>query len=137
MSSIENPDDAGLLRRLRAGDDDAFRELYAAHAPRLLRLLQRMLGDRALAEDVVQETFIAIFQSVGSYRGEARLSTWITSIGLRRAQNAQRGRERRKESPDEAALGAQPTAPGPDAALTGGCASTPDCSGLLHDYLAA
>src|SRR5437763_5986250 len=69
-----------LIARLVAGDELAYRECYEMHAPRTLRVLLRMLGDRAKAEDVLQETFVAAFKKIGQFRGDAQLGTWITGI---------------------------------------------------------
>lgn len=94
--------DAHSLReRLAAGDAAAFRELYQAQAPRLLRLLLRLLGDAGLAEEILQDTFLAAFESARDFRGEASLATWLARIALRRALNARRGRARRREETTE------------------------------------
>jgi RNA polymerase sigma-70 factor (ECF subfamily) len=107
-SSLQNPEritflrgpagERALVARLQAGDDLAFRECYEQHAPALMRVLLRLLGDRSLAEDVLQETFVAAFDAVGSFRADARLSTWLTSIALRRALNLRRGEARRQKN---------------------------------------
>jgi RNA polymerase sigma-70 factor (ECF subfamily) len=83
---------------MQAGDEAAFREAYDTLAPSLMRLLERYLGRAALAEEVLQESFVTAFRRIGSFRGEAQLSTWLTTIALRRAQNALRGEARREKS---------------------------------------
>src|SRR5260370_39012516 len=113
--------DAHSLReRLAAGDAAAFRELYQAQAPRLLRLLQRLLGDAGLAEEILQDTFLAAFESARDFRGEASLATWLARIALRRALNARRGRARRRGGTHEGRglrADTSPTAPArPEAA---------------------
>lgn len=87
-----------LIARLVAGEDQAYRECYELHAPTLMRIILRVVRHRFLAEEVIQETFIAAFQSIGSFRGEARLVTWLTGIGVRRALNALRGESRRAKN---------------------------------------
>jgi RNA polymerase sigma factor (sigma-70 family) len=94
-------DEHSLRERLAAGDAAAFRELYQAQAPRLLRLLLRLLGDAGLAEEILQDTFLAAFESARDFRGEASLATWLARIALRRALNARRGRARRREQTKE------------------------------------
>ena len=79
-----------LAARLAAGDDLAFRECYEQFAPGLLRLLVRVLKNQALAEEILQDTFVSAFRSVGKFRGDARLNTWLAGIGLRRALNSVR-----------------------------------------------
>jgi len=87
--------DRALVARLLAGEEQAFRDCYELHAPRTLSLLVRMLRDRPHAEEVLQETFVAVFKKVSQYRGDARLATWITGIAVRRALNALRDQSRR------------------------------------------
>jgi RNA polymerase sigma-70 factor (ECF subfamily) len=60
-----------------------------------MSLLMRMLRDRAKAEEILQETFVAVFKKIGQYRGEAQFGTWITGIAIRRALNALRDDARR------------------------------------------
>src|SRR5438045_1466260 len=84
------PGERALVARLLAGEEQAYRDCYDAHAPRTMSLLVRMLRDRAKAEEVLQETFVAVFRKVGQYRGAAQLGTWITGIAIRRALNALR-----------------------------------------------
>jgi len=87
-----------LLARLHAGDEAAYRACYEQHAPALLRVLVRVLKNRAQAEEVLQETFVAAFRNIGDFRGDTRLFTWIASIGVRRALNEIRGEARRRKN---------------------------------------
>lgn len=84
-----------LVARLLAGEELAFREAYEAHAPRLLRLLSRMVRDRAMAEEVLQESFAAAFRSLSTYRAETTLGAWLTRIAVRHGLNALRFESRR------------------------------------------
>jgi RNA polymerase sigma-70 factor (ECF subfamily) len=90
-----------LVARVLAGDERAERELYDTHVDRVYRLSFRLVGDTDLAADCTQETFIRVFDRLATFRGEAALSTWITSIafsviynGLRRVK---RSREREQD----------------------------------------
>ena len=68
------------------GDETAFREFYANHARVALRLATRVLRDRALAEDAVQEAFLAAWRQSGSYRAErAKPAAWLLTFVHRRA----------------------------------------------------
>jgi RNA polymerase sigma-70 factor (ECF subfamily) len=78
-----------------AGEDAAYRECYELHAPALMRVLVRVLRNRALAEEILQESFVAAFRKIGQFRGETKLSSWLTGIALRRGLNALRGESRR------------------------------------------
>jgi RNA polymerase sigma-70 factor (ECF subfamily) len=102
---------------MQAGDEAAFRQAYEALAPNLLRLLERYLGRAALAEEVLQESFVTAFRHIGSFRGEAQLSTWLTTIALRRAQNALRGEARRERSERNLAPTSEASVPLPDDSL--------------------
>ena len=82
--------DRALAARLRAGEDQAYRDCYELHAPRTFALLGRMLRNRAKAEEILQETFVAVFKKIRQYRGDAQLGTWIRGIAARRALNALR-----------------------------------------------
>lgn len=69
------------MRRVAAGDRAAFRQLMECHQRPIGTYAQRMLGDRALAEDVVQETFLRLWSRAGRFRPEsARLTTWLHNI---------------------------------------------------------
>jgi len=87
--------EAALIARARRGDNDAFDDLVRLHLPRVWAVVWRMLRQRQDTEDVVQEVFLAAFQGLPGYRGEARLSTWLHRIAVSRAINhLQRAEER-------------------------------------------
>jgi RNA polymerase sigma-70 factor (ECF subfamily) len=70
-----------LLQNFAAGEVEASRRLIASLAPRLLAFSTRMLGDKADAEDVVQETFLRLWRIAPDWRaGEARVSTWAFRV---------------------------------------------------------
>ena len=82
--------DAARVRQLGSGPrvrrEQALRELMDLHAPRLHAVAARTLGDAALAEDVVQETFLKAWDSAASWEpGRARFSTWLHRVTLNRA----------------------------------------------------
>ena len=74
--------------------------LFDELADGVYTLATRMLRDRHLAEDVVQETFLAAFQKLGSFRGDGPLAAWIYRIGYRKSIEAHR---RRREEPADPA----------------------------------
>ena len=84
-----------LLARLTAGEESAYRDCYQQYAPRLLRTLVRILRNRASAEEILQETFVAAFNNIGQFRGEVSLLAWLTRIATNRAYNAIRDQGRR------------------------------------------
>jgi RNA polymerase sigma-70 factor (ECF subfamily) len=85
--------DAGLLERLRSGEEAAFAELLDLHSDGMLKVATGLLGSRALAEEVVQETWLAVLRGIERFEGRSSLRTWIYSIltNLARTQAA-RGR---------------------------------------------
>lgn len=83
-----------LIRRARAGDETAFAQLVAQHAPALYSLASVRLLDSALAAEVVQDVFVRLFHSIGEFRGDAALRTWLTRVTLNRCVDAQRRRAR-------------------------------------------
>lgn len=80
--------DGALIRRFLDGDERAFRQLYERHTPRLKMTLLRMLGARRDdVDDVIQDTWLAGCRGLHGYRGDAKFSTWLTSIGVRTTLN--------------------------------------------------
>src|SRR4029434_7572225 len=73
-------EDARLLERLRRCDDDAFEGLVRSQSPRMLATARRLLRSDDDAQDAVQDAFVSAFRSIGSFRGGARLSTWLHRI---------------------------------------------------------
>lgn len=78
-------DEQELIRLLRQGDEAAFRHLVETYHERVMRLVLGILRDPVEAEDAAQETFIRVHESIGGFREDARLSTWIHRIALNRA----------------------------------------------------
>jgi len=78
-------DDAELVARVLAGDDRrAFAELVHRHQSMVRGLLRRLCaGDAARADDLAQESFLAAYRKLGTWRGGARLSTWLCAIAYR------------------------------------------------------
>jgi RNA polymerase sigma-70 factor (ECF subfamily) len=75
-------DEHELIVRVRAGDGAAERALYDAHVDRVFRLAYRLAGDDDLAREFTQDTFVRAFARLGSFRGEAKLSTWLHAIAV-------------------------------------------------------
>ena len=103
--------DACLLRRIAAGDQDAMSEFYERHGRVVLGQIFLIVGERALAEEILQDTMLAIWQGAGSFRGESRVSSWLIAIARRQARD--RLRRRRLRVVDDARLAERPSrAPG-------------------------
>lgn len=91
---MDEPDPA-LIRAAAKGDQVAFATLVRAHQAQVWRFLCRLLGDRTLAEDVTQETFIRIFTKLPSFEYRSKFSTWVLSVARNAGIDALRARDRR------------------------------------------
>jgi RNA polymerase sigma-70 factor (ECF subfamily) len=92
-----SPADADLPRRVAAGDTKAFEALMRTYNRRLFRTARAILRDDAAAEDVLQEAYLRIYGSIGSFRGEAKLSTWLVRIVANEALARRRKDQRRAQ----------------------------------------
>jgi len=92
--------DQHLLALMARGDESAFREFYGRHARTAHGLALRVLHDRALAEDAVQEAFLAAWRQAGSYcPARAKPATWLHTFVHRRAVDHVRRQQRRSAEP--------------------------------------
>jgi len=77
-----------LVERLRAGDEAAFAELVRRYQPRLLRLAQATVGNRAVAEEVCQDTWLAVVRGVERFEGRSSFKTWLFRILIYRSRSS-------------------------------------------------
>jgi RNA polymerase sigma-70 factor, ECF subfamily len=104
------PEEDGLIAALRNGEESAYEALILQYQQPVYNLICRLMNDRTDAADVVQEVFLKIFRSIGSFRGKSSLKTWIYRITVNEAYNHRRwfSRHQRQEvsfaSDDGAAL---------------------------------
>ncbi len=86
MSAADSPmaaqpvDESSIVQRLRNGDSAAFRELVTKYQPSLLRLANTFVPSLAAAEEVVQETWIAVIRGIDKFEQRSTLKTWMTRI---------------------------------------------------------
>ena len=101
-------DEGDLLRRVAAGEDDAFSVFYREHLDAVVAFFKRRVGDRELAFDLTAETFAAVVVSAGTYGGDAPPVAWLFGI----ARNKLRESLRRDRVADAARrrLGMEPIA---------------------------
>lgn len=98
-------------------------EFYRLHSDAVLAHISLVVGERALAEEIFQDTMLAIWRNAGSFRGESRVRTWVIAIARRQARDRLRRRQLRLVSDTE--LADQPSAgPGPEAVALGRAAVT-------------
>jgi len=79
-------DDAQLLERLLAGDKDAFREIVMKYHESLVRVARYYVANEASAEDVAQETWIAVLRGIERFEGRSSFKTWLFRITVNRAR---------------------------------------------------
>ncbi|MCS6288055.1 MAG: sigma-70 family RNA polymerase sigma factor [Nitrospira sp.] len=89
VSAGTPPSEAGrtLLARLRAGDEGAFGELVDKHHGALIRMALSHVADREVAEEVVQDTWIAVIEGLSRFEGRSSLRTWIFGILIHKAKD--------------------------------------------------
>lgn len=92
----ERPDESALLAGLRRGDEEAFEELVRSQMGRMLAVARRFLPEED-ARDAVQDALLNVTKSIGSFRGNARLSTWLHRIVVNAALMRIRTRKRKPE----------------------------------------
>jgi RNA polymerase sigma factor, sigma-70 family len=88
--------DYHLLEGLREGSDRAYEQLVLQYQTPVYNLVARLLNDPTETADVVQEVFLKVFRSVGSFRGQSSLKTWIYRIAVNEAHNQRRWFTRHK-----------------------------------------
>jgi RNA polymerase sigma factor (sigma-70 family) len=85
--------EAELLTRIAHGDRQALAELYAREGTALLHYLLQFTADRGLAEELLQDTFVAVWKNAGSFAGRSRARAWLFGVARRRACKRLRRRE--------------------------------------------
>jgi len=140
---VSSPDlgDAALVDGLRRGDEEAFRLLVDRYHGSMLRVARGYVATREAAEDVVQETFVAIIQGIGRFEGRASLKTWLFRILVNRAKT--RGEREARTLPMAslaAEVGGDEPAVDPDRFIASGrgagCWGSPPSSGHLPEAAA-
>ncbi|MBX6772253.1 MAG: sigma-70 family RNA polymerase sigma factor [Chloroflexi bacterium] len=81
-----------VLQRIARGDRDALGELYSRFRVPLFRYLCQLTGDEALAEDILQETLVAVWTSADGFAGRSSVLTWLIGVARRQAHNVLRRR---------------------------------------------
>jgi RNA polymerase sigma-70 factor (ECF subfamily) len=85
------PPDLELLERIASGEQEAMHHFYERFSLRLRHFLQsRLHGDRALVEDALQEVFLNIWRSAGSFRNQSSVATWVFQIAYHQALRSRR-----------------------------------------------
>jgi len=107
-------EDLRLLGRIGQGDEDAMAAFYRQHGRVVLAQALLVTGERVLAEEIVQDTMLAVWRGAGAFRGESSVRSWVIAIARRQTRDRLRGQRLRVV--DDAFLADRPIAgPGPEA----------------------
>jgi RNA polymerase sigma factor (sigma-70 family) len=85
-----------FISSLQQGDQSAFRQLVERWQHMVYNTVLGIVQDAAEAEDIAQEVFIQVYQSIGQFRAESKLSTWLYRIAVTRALDAERKKKAKK-----------------------------------------
>ena len=102
LTQLVTADDADLVLASKAGDRAAFEELVARYDRKLLRIAYHIVHNSDDAQDVVQETFIKVFQNLGQFQAHSKFSTWLYRIVVN--QSLMELRKQRRKPPAAAEL---------------------------------
>jgi RNA polymerase sigma-70 factor (ECF subfamily) len=93
--SVTQAQEVELVTRVRQGDAAALEQLYYRYFDRLYSLVYNQVGrNHGIAEDIVQETFLAVLKSASKFRGQSKLYTWLCSIAYHKVTDFHRRQER-------------------------------------------
>ncbi len=95
--SLGHEDERTLVRRVHAGDVEAFEMLFTQYSPKICRQAMHLLGNADEAEEITQEVFLTLYEKAGTFRGDAALSTWLYRLTANVAISRLRRRTRRAE----------------------------------------
>jgi RNA polymerase sigma-70 factor (ECF subfamily) len=109
-------EDADLLRAVGAGDEAALEQLYRRYGGACFGLARRIIADSQLAEDVVQQVFLALWQGTGYDPRRGAVSTWLLSVTHHKAVDSLRreSTRRRRTAGEQHLIELATSAPGPD-----------------------
>jgi RNA polymerase sigma-70 factor, ECF subfamily len=91
-STVQATSDETLIANIARGDKRAMQVLFARHNVRVYRFIARMVGDGALAEDVVGEVFLDVWRKADRFEGRSQVSTWLLAIARYKALSQLRNR---------------------------------------------
>lgn len=107
----ESADDLALVARLRAGDRAAFEQLVTAWMPAMLRVARSHVASQAVAEEVVQDTWLGVLRGLDRFEGRSSLKTWVFRILVNQAKT--RGVRDHRSVPFSSLAGDDPTSDAP------------------------
>ena len=96
-----HPEDFALAAACQAGQMHGYERLYSLHGRRMKSIARNLLGSASEAEDAVQETFLKVQRSIGTFRGQSSFVTWTFRILINTCYDVRRSRMRKKEVSQE------------------------------------
>ncbi len=87
-----------LITRARSGEHDAFRQIFERYARPVLVFIYHLVGNRDVAEDLTQETFVRAYSHLAELRDKSKFSTWLFGIGKNVAREHLRAKQRHSQS---------------------------------------
>ena len=75
--NAEGATERDLIEKCRGGDSDAFRQIFEIYKDRVYSIALRYSGDASVAQDIAQETFLALFSTIAGFRGDSRFDSWL------------------------------------------------------------
>jgi RNA polymerase sigma-70 factor (ECF subfamily) len=87
--------ESNLINKLRSGDQEAFRLLVEIYQDRIFRACYNLLQDNDDADDITQDVFVEVYQSLDSFRGESGLHTWMYRIAVNKSLNFIKKKQRK------------------------------------------
>lgn len=99
LNTIPDPD-AELVFKAAAGDRRAFALLLHRNYDRMFRVIWRIVGSKTDADDIIQDVCLALVTKIGTFRGESKVSTWLTTIAVNAARDYLRRRKSRARTVD-------------------------------------
>ena len=98
---MNNIDDKEIVRRIKEGDTEGFAMLVDRHGSQVFSLILRIVGSREDAEELTQDVFMKVFDSLENYRGESAFSTWLYKVAYNRAVSGTRKKKHELPVADE------------------------------------
>ena len=89
-------DDPELIKRLKSGDEEAFRIVVGKYQQLVLNCSYKFLRNTEIAEDLTQDVFVEVFESIHAFRADSKLSTWIYRIAVTKSLNCLKSQKRKK-----------------------------------------
>jgi RNA polymerase sigma-70 factor (ECF subfamily) len=94
-------DESVLIERLKTGDQEAFEAIFNLYSPKLYNVAQRILGELADTEEVIQDVFWTVYRKTETFRGTAQFSTWLYRLTVNAALGKLRSRKSKEIDYDE------------------------------------